>query len=49
LDTTEYSRLTPQEAIELQKQLRSKVRLEDDFGEIRIIAGVDVQIGHGWS
>lgn len=34
--------LTPKEAIALQKQLREYVRVEDDYGEIRTVAGVDV-------
>lgn len=34
--------LTPKEAIALQQQLRPFVRVEDDFGEIRTVAGVDV-------
>ncbi|MEJ2407463.1 MAG: endonuclease V, partial [Candidatus Thiodiazotropha sp.] len=34
--------LTPKEAIALQQQLRGYVRTEDDFGEIRTVAGVDV-------
>lgn len=34
--------LTPKEAIALQQQLRGFVRVEDDFGEIRTVAGVDV-------
>lgn len=34
--------LTPREAIALQKTLRGYVRVEDDFGEITTVAGVDV-------
>lgn len=34
--------LSPKEAIALQQQLRPLVRIEDDFGEIRTVAGVDV-------
>jgi deoxyribonuclease V len=34
--------LTPKEAIALQKQLREFMRVEDDYGEIRTVAGVDV-------
>jgi deoxyribonuclease V len=30
------------EAIALQKELAAKVRLEDDFPELRLMAGVDV-------
>jgi len=34
--------LTPKEAIALQQQLRRYVRIEDDYGPIRSVAGVDV-------
>ena len=30
------------EAIEIQKELRARLSIENDFGEIRLIAGVDV-------
>ena len=40
--------LTPAQAIDFQKQMRDFVRLDDDFGQIRTIAGVDVSIGRGW-
>ncbi len=33
---------SPAEAIRIQEEMRSLVRIEDDFGDIRIIAGVDV-------
>jgi deoxyribonuclease V len=32
----------PAEAMEIQQRLRHKVRLENDFGEIETVAGVDV-------
>lgn len=35
---------SPQEAIRLQKELSSRIRLQDDFGEIRTIAGADMAI-----
>jgi deoxyribonuclease V len=34
--------LTPDEAIALQQRLRDRVITEDDFGDIRLVAGVDV-------
>lgn len=34
--------VTPEEAIEIQERLRHKVIVEDDFGEIRYVAGVDI-------
>ena len=34
--------LNPKEAIALQQKLRDYVRIEDDFGEIHTVAGVDV-------
>ncbi len=34
--------LTPQEAIELQQQLRGSVIAEDRLGEVRLAAGIDV-------
>ncbi|MFO7593125.1 MAG: deoxyribonuclease V [Pseudomonadota bacterium] len=34
--------LSPKEAIALQQKLRDYVRIEDDFGEIHTVAGVDV-------
>jgi deoxyribonuclease V len=33
---------TPQDAIALQRQLRDRVILQDDFGAVRIIGGTDV-------
>jgi deoxyribonuclease V len=48
LDNPESYNLTPQEAVEMQNQLRSLVSLEDDFGPISRIAGIDVSIGRGW-
>ena len=40
--------LTPKEAVKLQERLRGKARIEDDFGEVQLVAGVDVAIGRGW-
>lgn len=40
---------TPSEAIKEQNQLRDRVSLEDDFGEIKYVGGVDMSIGRGWS
>ncbi len=37
-------RVTRQEAMEIQRQLRQQVIMEDDFGEIRTVAGVDIGI-----
>lgn len=34
--------LTPKEAIALQRQLSAHVRIEDEFGDVRTVAGVDV-------
>jgi deoxyribonuclease V len=34
--------LSPKEAIAVQKQLREYVRVEDDYGDIHTVAGVDV-------
>ncbi len=34
--------------MQVQKRLRDRVRLEDDFGPITTVAGVDVKIGRGW-
>lgn len=34
--------VTPHEAVQIQKNLHSLVKLEDDFGPIRIVAGIDV-------
>ncbi|MCW8839904.1 MAG: deoxyribonuclease V [Gammaproteobacteria bacterium] len=34
--------LSPKEAIALQRQLRAHLRIEDDLGEVRTVAGVDV-------
>ncbi|MCW9089204.1 MAG: deoxyribonuclease V [Gammaproteobacteria bacterium] len=34
--------LSPKEAIALQRQLRVHLRIEDDLGEVRTVAGVDV-------
>ena len=34
--------VSPKEAIEIQKALQTHVRLSDDFGEIKTVAGVDV-------
>lgn len=36
------SPLSPKEAIALQNDLRSRTRIENDFGDVKIIAGVDV-------
>ena len=45
----EYWGLTPEKAVALQKRLRSQVRLTDDLGEIKTVAGIDVSIGRGWA
>jgi deoxyribonuclease V len=34
--------VTPKEAVEIQQSLAGNVRTEDDFGDIRTVAGVDV-------
>ncbi len=47
--STDYRRITPTEAVELQNRLRNRVILRDDFGSISIVAGVDVCIGRGWN
>ncbi len=41
--------LTPQEAIELQKELAQRIMLEDHIGEVQHVAGVDMAINeeHG--
>jgi len=39
--------LTPGEAIALQQQLREKVVVEDAFGDVRLVAGVDVGFEDG--
>ncbi len=36
--------LTPKQAVELQTRLASQVVLQDDFGEIRTVAGVDLAL-----
>lgn len=41
--------VSPSEAIAIQRKLQNKVRLEDDFGDIKTIAGVDISIGIGWA
>lgn len=41
--------VSPSEAIAIQRRLRDQVSLEDDFGEIRTVAGVDISIGRGWA
>lgn len=48
--TTRHSTwsLTPKQAVQLQLELRFQVRLEDDFGSITTVAGVDLKIGIGW-
>ena len=40
--------VSPAEAIAIKHRLRDQVRLEDDFGEIKTVAGVDISIGRGW-
>lgn len=40
--------VTPKEAVQLQANMRDMARIEDDLGEIRLVAGVDVAIGRGW-
>ncbi|MGQ9454871.1 MAG: deoxyribonuclease V [Armatimonadota bacterium] len=39
--------ITPREATELQVRLRGLVRIEDDFGSIETVAGVDVRATRG--
>lgn len=39
---TDYSQITPKQAIALQKQLAQRVCLDDHFGKITTVAGVDV-------
>ena len=34
--------VTPEQAITIQNQLRQQVRTDDDFGELKFVAGVDV-------
>ena len=38
-------KMTPKEAVQLQRELAGQVRCEDDLGPVRTIAGVDVSIG----
>lgn len=45
----DWEQVTPEEAVALQKKLRDRVRLEDDFGEVKTVAGVDVSIRRGWA
>lgn len=40
--------VTPGAAAEMQEKLAKLISLEDDFGEITRIAGVDVSITRGW-
>lgn len=40
----DYSSLTPKEAVALQKTLAGKVIKQRGFGEIRVIAGIDVSV-----
>ncbi len=40
--------VTPKEAVQVQARMRNRARTEDDFGDIRLVAGVDVAIGRGW-
>lgn len=44
----DYWNVPPREAVEVQKHLRDRVRLEDDFGPVNAVAGVDISIGRGW-
>ncbi|MCX8053376.1 MAG: deoxyribonuclease V [Armatimonadetes bacterium] len=39
---------TPREAVQVQLRMRELVRIEDDFGFVGRVAGVDVRIGRGW-
>ncbi len=39
--------LTPEEAIKLQRELASKVVLEDRIGEVKLVAGADVHFPRG--
>lgn len=41
--------VSPAEAVRVQERLSSRVRLDDEFGEISTVAGVDLQIGRGWT
>lgn len=43
------SDFTTADAIRLQNELRPRVRLEDVFGAISAVAGVDMRIGKGWT
>lgn len=50
----EYRNLHPwnvsiEDAVQIQKELRHKVSLIDDFGEIKLVAGVDVSVPSGTS
>ncbi len=47
-DTSNRWDVTPKEAKEIQETLRAEVATEDLFGEVRLVAGVDVGFGeHG--
>lgn len=45
---TNIAGLTPVEAVDLQTRMSALVSLEDDFGEITRVAGVDVSTGRTW-
>lgn len=49
IDITHSWDITPQEAIAIQQELRSKVILQDEFGTIRRVAGVDAGFEEGGS
>ena len=40
--TAHWSGLTPREAIALQREAASRVVIEDDLPEVKLVAGVDV-------
>ena len=40
--------VTPKEAVRVQARMRELARIDDDFGEVTTVAGVDVKIGRGW-
>ncbi|MGB9619440.1 MAG: endonuclease V [Armatimonadota bacterium] len=42
-----YSSITAKEAIRIQTELRGLARIQDDFGRIVSVAGVDVRAGRG--
>lgn len=49
MEEYDWGDVTPEQAVEIQRKLRDRIVLLDEFDVIKTVAGVDVSIGRGWT